>query len=59
MKVISTTFDYKGSPVKIENGKVYLRALGTTINNKSMHYSWCKVDVENLLPDLKREIEKL
>ena len=53
MNVISTTLEYKGSPVKIENGKVFLRAFGTTINNHSMHYSWMEVKVSNLKTELK------
>lgn len=53
MNVISTTLEYKGSPVKIENGKIFLRAFGTTINNHSMHYSWMEVKASNLKPELK------
>lgn len=57
MKVISTIVDYKGNPVKIENGKVYARAFGTTINNHSMHYSWLEI-TNNLNADLKKELKQ-
>lgn len=39
MNVISTTIEYKGTPVKIENGKIFLPSFGTTIYNHSMHWS--------------------
>lgn len=55
MNVISTTIEYKGSPIKIEYGKIYLRAFGTTIYNHSMHWSWMEVKKE----DLKDELRKL
>lgn len=55
MNVISTTIEYKGSPIKIENGKIFLRAFGTTIYNHSMHWSWMEVKKE----DLKDELRKL
>ena len=55
MNVISTTLEYKGWPVKIENGKIFLRAFGTTINNHSMHYSWVEVKAS----DFKTRTKKL
>ncbi len=58
MEVISTTIEYKGSPVKIENGKVFLRAFGTTVHNHSMHWSWMEVKVNELKPELKRLLEQ-
>lgn len=58
MKTISTTLDYKGTPIKIENGKVFLRAFGTTINNHSMHWSWIEVKENNLKPEVKKLLEE-
>ena len=43
MNIISTTVEYKGMPVKVEDGKVFLRAFGTTIYNHSMHWSWMEI----------------
>ena len=53
MNIISTTIEYKGNPIKVENGKVFLRAFGTTINNHSMHYSWMEAKVSDLKPELR------
>ena len=53
MNVISTTIEYKGIPVKVENGKIFLRAFGTTIYNKSMHWSWIEVKASDLKPELR------
>ena len=53
MNVISTTVEYKGMPVKVENGKIFLRAFGTTIYNHSMHWSWMEVKANDLKPELK------
>ena len=53
MNVISTTVEYKGMPVKVENGKIFLRAFGTTIYNHSMHWSWISKS------DLKAELRQL
>lgn len=58
MKTISTTVEYKGNPVKVENGRVYLRAFGTTIYNKTMHHSWIEVPKDRLRKELKDELEK-
>ena len=58
MNVISTTLEYKGWPVKIENGKIFLRAFGTTINNHSMHYSWVEVKASDLKPELKNLLKE-
>lgn len=58
MKVISTTFEYKGWPVKVESGKVYLPAFGTTISNHSMHWSWQEVKAENLKPELRNLLKQ-
>jgi len=58
MNTISTTVEYKGNPVKIENGKVFLRAFGTTINNHSMHYSWMEVKVSDLKEDLRNQLKE-
>lgn len=53
MNVISTTINYKGTPIKIENGKVFARAFGTTINNHSMHWSWQEINQETMKRDFK------
>lgn len=52
MNIISTTIEFKGIPVKIEDGKVFLQAFGTTINNHSMHWSWIEVPIKSLKPEL-------
>ena len=52
MDIISTTIEYKGMPVKIERGKIFLRAFGTTIHNHSMHWSWMKMKPSDLKPEL-------
>lgn len=58
MNVISTTIDYNGVPVKIENGKVFLRGFGTTIHNHSMHWSWIEVEFDKLKPELKELLKE-
>lgn len=58
METISTTVEYKGMPVKIENGKIFLRAFGTTINNHSMHWSWIDVKASDLKPELRELLKQ-
>lgn len=58
MDIISTTINYKGAPVKIENGKVYGYAFGTTIYNKKMHYSWCEIPLDKINPDLLKHLKE-
>ena len=53
MNVISTTINYKGTPIKVENGKVFARAFGTTINNHSMHWTWQEIKQEAMKRDFK------
>jgi hypothetical protein len=53
MNVISTTVEYKGSPVKITNGRIFLRGFGTTIYNHSMHSHWIEVSVDGLKDEFK------
>ena len=53
MNVISTTINYKGTPIKVENGKVFARAFGTTINNHSMHWTWQEIKQEAMKIDFK------
>lgn len=50
--VISITIEHKGLPVKIERGKIFLRAFGTTITDHSMHWSWIEVKTEILDKEL-------
>ena len=58
MGVISTKINYKGNIIKIENGKVFARAFGTTINNHSMHWSWQEVKRVNMKKDFKRYLKE-
>jgi len=58
MNIISTTIEYKGNPIKIENGKIYLRAFGTTMYNHSMHYSWVEWKLSDLKPELRELLKK-
>ncbi len=53
MNVISTTVEHKEMTVKIENGKIFLRAFGTTIYNHSMHWSWMEVKTSDLKSELR------
>lgn len=53
MKTISTTVEYNGVSVKIENGKVFLRAFGTTAYNQTMHWSWLGVPIDKLKKELR------
>ena len=57
MNVISTTIEWGGHPVKIERGKVYLRAFGTTMYNHSMHYSWLEVPLDKLNSELRKHLK--
>lgn len=52
MKVLSTTFEYKGAIIKVENGKVYTRIFGTTYYNQSMHWGWCEIPISELKEEL-------
>ena len=56
--IISMTIQYKGWPVKIENGKVFLRAFGTTICDHSMHWSWIEVKIDKLNEELKNYLKE-
>ena len=56
--IISVTIEYAGGPVKIENGKIFLRQFGTTIYNKNMHYSWVEVPKEKLSKDLLKHLKE-
>lgn len=58
MNIISTTVEYNGVSVKIENGKVFLRAFGTTAFNQSMHWSWMQVPIEKLKKELRDLLEE-
>lgn len=52
MNVISTIIDYKGVRIKVEGEKIYTLAFGTTINNRSMHWSWIELRQKDLKPEL-------
>lgn len=58
MNVISTTINYKGTPIKVENGKVFARAFGTTINNHSMHWTWQEIKQETMKRDFKNHLKE-
>ena len=53
MKVISTTIEYEGCPIKVSNGKVLLPQFGTTIYNHNPHWSYIEVPIEKLKPELR------
>lgn len=53
MNKISQTVEYKGTPVKIENNKVFLRAFGTTAYNQSIHWSWQEIPEEKMKTEFK------
>ena len=55
MNIISTTVEYKGTPVKIENGRVFLRSFGTTIHKQNIpHWSWTKIEEDNMKEEFKQ-----
>lgn len=56
--IISITVEYKGWPVKIENGKIFLRSFGTTYYNHSMHWDWMEVKTEDLKKELKEYLKE-
>ncbi|QQO97009.1 hypothetical protein Nekkels1_10 [Cellulophaga phage Nekkels_1] len=58
MNLISTTINYSGTPIKIENGKVFARAFGSTINNHSMHWTWQEIPQDNMKRDFKKYLEE-
>lgn len=58
MKTISTTIEYKGAYVKVEGGKVYLPAFGTTAFNQSMHWSWVQVPIDKIKKELRDLLEE-
>lgn len=58
MNIISTTVEYNGVNVRIENGKVFLRAFGTTAFNQSMHWSWIEAPIDKLKKELRELLEE-
>ncbi len=54
MEILSTTIDYKGNPIKIEDGKVFVLQFGTTINNHSMHHSWTELPEKHFKKEFKQ-----
>ena len=58
MNTISTTLEFNGTVIKVENGHVFARAFGTTIYNHSPHWSWLEVEKDNLKHNLKRELKE-
>lgn len=54
MNVISTTVEYKGTPIKIESGRVFARAFGTTIYRQNTPgWSWQEIPVDKMKDDFK------
>ena len=58
MKVISTTVEISGYPVKVEGDKIYLMGFGTTIYNKSMHSHWIEVKQNDLKPEIIKQLKE-
>lgn len=58
MNVINTTVEYKGTPIKVQNGKVFARAFGTTIDNHSMHWNWQEIKQEEMKREFKDFLEQ-
>ena len=56
--IISMTVEYKGWPVKIENGKIFLRSFGTTYYDHSMHWDWMEIKEEDLHKELKTYLKE-
>ncbi len=58
MNIISTVVEYKGIPIKVENGKIFLRSFGTTFYNHSMHWSWIEVSTSDLKPEVLKLLKE-
>lgn len=60
MKVISKTIEYNGSIYKLENGKVFTWAFGTTVYRKNqMHWSLVEIPIDKLKPELQQIIKEV
>lgn len=58
MNTLSTTIEYKGAIIKIENGRIFTRAFGTTIQNQNnMHWLWIEIERDNLSDGLKQHLK--
>ena len=59
MNIISTTINYKGSPIKVENGRVFARAFGTTIHRQNTpHWTWQEIEQSNMKDDFKKYLNE-
>ena len=58
MNIISTTIEYKGAPVKIIDGKIFLMSFGTTIHNRAMHWFWVEVEIDDLKSELRNLLKE-
>ena len=58
MKIISTTINYNGYPIKIEGGKIYFPSFGTTIYNHSIHWSYVEVKQSDLKDDFINSLKE-
>lgn len=54
----SIVINYKSILVKIEAGKIFLQAFGTTIQNPYMHVSWIEVPKDKLSIDLIKHLQE-
>lgn len=58
MDVLSTTVSYNGSPIKIEGGKVFARAFGTTIHRQNTPgWSWQEIPVDKMKNEFKEFLQ--
>ena len=54
MNVISQTIEYKGNPVIIKNGKVFVYQFGTTIlRQNTPHYSLIELPQDKMKKEFK------
>ena len=58
MNVISTIINYKETPIKVENGKVFARVFGTTIDNRSRYWTWQEIKQEGMKIDFKNHLKE-
>jgi len=58
LNIVSQTIMYKGYPVKISGGKIFMPAFGTTYDNHSMHWSHIEVPVEKLNDDFRQQLKQ-
>ena len=52
---ISQIIEYKGIPVKFENGKIMFRIFGTEWDKPHLHYYWTEIKREHLRSEVLKE----